>query len=123
MDRIRDARRYLEAGGVGARSKAISRASEALVELGCSLDGQTEGESGRPLAQLHEYMQWRLVEATIHQNAEPLNEVLSLLSTLSETWQETKPEQRPAAPAAQPHWHEDPAKEANQPAASECWTT
>jgi flagellar secretion chaperone FliS len=122
MDRIRDARQYLEAGDAGARSKAISTASEALIELGCSLDRQAGGELSRRLAQLYEYMQWRLVEANFHQSVEPLNEVLSLLSTLSEAWQEIRLEPRPAAPASQPHWCEYPSTEASQPAASECWT-
>ena len=123
MDRIRDARRYLEAGDVGARGKAISRVSEVLVEFGCSLDHQTGGELDRPLAQLHEYMQWRLLEATTHQDVEPLNEVLRLLSTLSEAWQEIQPEPLPAAPADQSRWFEDSAPEAGQPAALECYTT
>jgi flagellar secretion chaperone FliS len=123
MDRIRDARQYIEAGDAGARSKAISTASEALAELGCSLDYQAGGELSRRLAQLYEYMQWRLVEANFHQSAEPLNEVLSLLSTLSEAWQEIKPEPRAAAPDAPPNWYEYPSTEsAGQPAAAECWT-
>jgi flagellar protein FliS len=123
MDRIRDARRYLEAGDAVARSGAISTASEALAELGCSLDHQAGGELSRRLAQLYEYMQWRLVEANFHQSAEPLNEVLSLLSTLSEAWQTIKPEPRAAAPDAQPNWYEHPSTEAaGQPAAAECWT-
>jgi flagellar secretion chaperone FliS len=122
MDRIRDARRHLEAGDAGARSKAISTASEALIELGSSLDPRAGGELSRRLAQLYEYMQWRLVEANFHQSAEPLNEVLSLLSTLSEAWREIRPEPRPAAPAAQPHIYDHSSTEAGQPAVSECWT-
>ena len=122
MDRIREARQYLEAGDAGARSKAISTASEALIELCSSLDLQAGGELSRRLAQLYEYMQWRLVEANFHQTAEPLNEVLSLLSTLSEAWQEIKSEPHPAAPAAQPYGYEYSSAEAGQPAASECWT-
>jgi flagellar protein FliS len=122
MDRIRDARQYLEAGDVVARSKAISTASEALGELACSLDHQAGGELSRRLAQLYEYMQWRLVEANFHQSAEQLNEVLGLLSTLSEAWQEIKPEHQSAAPAAQPLWHEDSPAEPGQLVTSECWT-
>jgi hypothetical protein len=67
-------------------------------------------------------MQWRLVEANFHQSAEQLNEVLGLLSTLSEAWQEIKPEHQSAAPAAQPLWHEDSPAEPGQLVTSECWT-
>jgi len=100
IDKIREAREHLEKGDIAARSKAISTASQALGELTASLDPQAGGEVSRRLAQLYDYMQWRLVDANFHQSAEPLNEVLGLLTTLSEAWQNIKLEPRVVAAAA-----------------------
>jgi flagellar protein FliS len=100
IDRVREAREHLEKGEVAARGKAISSASQAIGELHGSLDMAAGGEIARRLSQLYDYMQRRLLEASLHQSAEPLNEVLGLLSTLSEAWQAVRLE--PAAPAHQP---------------------
>jgi flagellar protein FliS len=97
IDRVREAREHLARGDVAARSNSISGACEALVELACSLNHEEGGEVSRRLAALYEYMQWRLVEANLKQSEEPLAEVLALLTTLLEAWQQVKI--RPAADA------------------------
>ncbi|HSW49115.1 MAG TPA: flagellar export chaperone FliS [Bryobacteraceae bacterium] len=108
IDRIREAREHLEKGDVAARSKAISVASQALIELSTSLDHQGGGEVSRRLAQLYDYMQWRLVDANFHQTAGPLDEVLGLLTTLSEAWHNIRLEPPPVArPAAEPRYLEE----------------
>ncbi len=111
IERVRETRGHLERSDVAARARSISVASQAIAELSASLDHQAGGEMSRRLAGLYDYMQGRLVDANYHQRAEPLNEVLGLLSTLSEAWQQIKPE-RPAqaAPAAaQPYAENRPA--------------
>jgi flagellar secretion chaperone FliS len=100
IDRIREARQHLASGDIAARSKAVSTASQALTELSSSLDHQQGGEMSRRLAQLYDYMQWRLVDASFHQSAGPLDEVLGLLTTLLEAWDQIRPEPQPAVPAA-----------------------
>jgi flagellin-specific chaperone FliS len=122
MNRIRDARRCLEAGDDGERAKAIAGAMEVLAEIARSINRRIGGGSDRPLAQLHEYMRCRLADATLHQSAEPLNEVLSLLSALSEVCPEIDSETFPVAHAAHSRWFEDSAAETGQPAPSECCT-
>jgi flagellar protein FliS len=112
IDKIREAREHLQKGDVAARSKSISVASQALGELAASLDHQAGGDVSRRLAQLYDYMLWRLVDANFHQSAGPLDEVLGLLTTLSEAWQQIKIEPRVApAPAGQLHYLEEPAAE------------
>jgi flagellar secretion chaperone FliS len=83
---VREARHHLEAGDVLARSRAISKAGQALLELTASLDFARGGEIAPRLAQLYDYMLRRLTEANFQQADAPLAEVLALLATLSEGW-------------------------------------
>lgn len=123
IDRIREAREHLEKGDIAARSKAIFVASQALSELDCSLDYAAGGELSHRLAQLYEYIVWRLLEANLQQSAEPLNEALGLLTTLFEAWQRIKPEPFTAVPsAADSPWLEEPPAEAAHQHASHSWS-
>ena len=122
MDRIREARHGLETGDAAARGKAICSAAQALAELASSLDHQAGGELSRRLAQLYEYMQWRLVEASRQPGVEPLNEVLALLGTLSEAWQTFKPHTHTPSPAPAFQWHAEHPGEAVYSGAAECWS-
>jgi flagellar protein FliS len=111
IDRVREARGHLEKGDIAARAKAISTASQAIGELHGSLNLEAGGEIARRLSELYDYMQRRLLEATLRQSIEPLDEVLGLLSTLSEAWQGARPEpvSPPVQPAAMPYLDESPA--------------
>lgn len=113
IDRVREAREHLEKGDIAARGKAISTAAQAIGELHGSLDFAAGGEIARRLSQLYDYMQRRLLDASLRQSAEPLNEVLGLLSTLSEAWQAVgiEPAAPAAAPAPLPYLDETPAPE------------
>jgi flagellar protein FliS len=123
IDRIREAREHLEKGDIAGRSKAISVASEALMELNVSLDHEVGGELSRRLAQLYEYIVWRLLEANVQQSAEPLNEALRLLTTLLEAWQGVNPEPPVAVPpAAGSPWIEAAPAEASYQRAFNSWT-
>src|ERR1700730_5700665 len=93
----RGARHHLANGEIAGRSRAITKASEILIELTTSLDHQRGGEISQRLGQLYDYMLHRLTEANFQQSDAPLTEVLGLLSTLSEAWEGLKPKERPAA--------------------------
>lgn len=110
IDRVRETRDHLERGDVAARAKSMSVASQAIAELTSSLDHQAGGEMSRRLASIYDYMQGRLVDANYHQRVEPLNEVLGLLSTLLEAWQQVRSERpaQPAPPAAPPYMEDRP---------------
>ena len=99
---VQDARRHLSQGNIQARSGAISRAMEILIELTSSLDREQGGELALRLAQLYDYMRSRLLDANLQQSDEPLAEVLSLLATLGEAWQAVEAQSRPAVEAAAP---------------------
>jgi flagellar secretion chaperone FliS len=102
---VRDARRKLAAGDIAARSRAITKACEILIELTQGLDHARGGEISLRLAQLYDYIQHRLIEANIQQNDAPLADALGLLSTLAEAWhtlRDREVQTKAAAPA--PAW-------------------
>ena len=112
---VQDARRHLSEGEIQARSSAVNRSMEILIELTSSLDRERGGELALRLAQLYDYMRSRLLDANVQQSDEPLAEVLSLLATLAEAWQavesQSRPAVEPAAPWAQPLPEAEPRTE------------
>jgi flagellar protein FliS len=99
---VQDARRHLAEGRIMERSKAITKASQVLIQLIAALDHQRGGEISRRLAALYDYMLRRLTEANFRQRDEPLAEVLSLLATLAEGWEGVRPAPKPEPAAANP---------------------
>lgn len=91
IDAVRAARRHLASREIGKRSREINRAWAILQELTCSLDYAQGGDLSVKLARLYAYMQARLIEGNVKQAAAPLEEVESLLTTLSEGWQAANP--------------------------------
>jgi flagellar secretion chaperone FliS len=117
-----EARRHLAAGRIADRSAAISKTCEIIAELASSLDHEQGGEISERLAQLYDYMQYRLVEANIKQADEPLAEVMALLGTLVEAWDglaAATPAPAPApAPALASPWQQAPLEPALAPASA-----
>ena len=92
------ARARLEAGDIAGRSREITKAQMALLELAGSVD-RSKGEIGDRLLALYEYMVGRLTEANIQQEDAPLAEVSRLLGTLQEGWSSIAEEREPALAA------------------------
>ena len=108
---VQEARRHLAGGQIMERSKAVTKATNVLIQLTVSLDHERGGELSRRLAALYDYMLRRLTEANYRQRDEPLAEVLSLLATLAEGWEGVRPAARPEPEAANP-WNPEPTPEA-----------
>ena len=72
----------------GAEADHLTRALEALVELGTSLDVENGGNIAENLANLYAYMSRRLLEGSSQDTGAAIDEVLSLASSLREGWQE-----------------------------------
>ena len=83
---VREAREHLRGGRIAERSRSISSAYEALHELLGSLRPEAAPELAGRLGELYCYMQQRLLDANLKQEDAPLTEVLSLLTTLAEAW-------------------------------------
>jgi flagellar protein FliS len=90
LDSVREARQHLAQGDIAARSQAVSRAVEILSELNGCLNHEIGGEVSQNLARLYDYLQRRLLQANFEQAEAPLVEVVGLLSTLLEAWQQVK---------------------------------
>lgn len=107
---VRDARFHLQKGDIAQRSRAINKAYGILTELSGALDHGRGGDLSTRLAQLYDYMQSRLLDANMQQSDGPLTEVLGLLATLGEAWDQTPPAAEPPADANV--WAATPAPEA-----------
>jgi flagellar secretion chaperone FliS len=88
---VQDARRSLAAGDIASRSQAISKTIVTLAELESSLDHERGGSISGKLAQLYEYMRFRLTSANMKQEDGPLAEVEALLNILDEGWRAIRP--------------------------------
>jgi len=118
-----DARHHLEAGDVRERSKAISKASGALLELAAALDFERGGEIAQRLARLYDYMLRRLTEANFKQLDAPLVEVLGLLTTLAEGWAAIQQAPESAEQEPDERWAPGPfSQESAAATSSQAWS-
>ena len=69
------------------RAHHVNRAHAILTELSLSLNHAAGGELSRDLAELYDYLQRRLTQASIEQSAEPISDVIRILGTLLEAWE------------------------------------
>src|ERR1700692_2100009 len=90
LEAVGCARVKLASGDIKARSAAVTKAIEILVELTSSLDYQRGGELSTQLAALYDYMQRRLIDANREQADAPLAEVEQILETVGEAWAQVK---------------------------------
>lgn len=94
------AKAALRSGEDLVRSRSITKAVSILGELMCSLDHEKGGEISANLKRLYSYMQQRLLLAHATKAAEPMDEVVGLLSPLLESWRQVSSNQ-PAVSADQ----------------------
>ena len=84
---VEKAQRHLERGEIKARSNQINRACMILAELQTAVDRETGGELAERLVALYDFAIRRLIDANVQQCGEPLIEVLGVLKTLHEAWE------------------------------------
>lgn len=87
LDAVRGAKQAIAAGDIAGRSKRITKAQEIIFELSSSID-RSGGDISARLIDLYTYMQRRLAEANVRQQAEPLIEIEGLLMTLLDGWKQ-----------------------------------
>ena len=90
IEKLKAAREHLERGEIAERARAIGHASQVVLELQGSLDGERGGPLAVELARLYDYIQERLVEANARQQREPIDECLRLLETVYLGWLECR---------------------------------
>ncbi|WP_339513073.1 flagellar export chaperone FliS [Pseudomonas sp. RL_15y_Pfl2_60] len=86
LTRIAQARGAMERGQVALKGELIGKAIGIVGGLRDGLDLQQGGELAANLDSLYEYMSARLFEANVKNQAEPLEEVASLLRNIKSGW-------------------------------------
>jgi len=75
-------------GDLAAEGQHTSRALEAIVELTTSLNMEEGGEVAKNLGSIYQYMFKRLTENMCSSSADHVQEVMQLVQTLREGWQQ-----------------------------------
>ena len=83
---LTEAKGAVESRDLVAKRRAISRALAIISELQSSLNFADGGEIAVTLDGLYTRMNGRLLEANMHIDAAPIDEVLGLLGPLRESW-------------------------------------
>jgi len=82
------------------RLKALNKAAAMIGELQTALDFEKGGEIAASLNQLYSYMLNRVWIANSKQDSAPIDEVLTLLSTLQSAWEQARIEYKSKPPGA-----------------------
>jgi len=75
-------------GDIRGRSEAISRALAIISELQSTLDIERGGDMAASLDDMYRYITQCVVQATVKNDAAPLDEARRLLETLRDGWQQ-----------------------------------
>jgi len=85
---LQEAREQLKRGDIEGRTRSLNRAIAIISELQASLNFESGGQIAMSLESLYSYMKTRIVASNFGQTAEPLDEVIPLLTMLRSAWQE-----------------------------------
>jgi flagellar protein FliS len=81
-----DARDAMMRRDIRARQQHLSRAMAIVSELQSTLDMETGGEVAEHLDKLYGFVRDRLIDASLKQDLQPLDEARRVLTTLREGW-------------------------------------
>jgi flagellar protein FliS len=87
IQRAEEAKRQIAAGSIENVHNNLIRAQEILGELRGALDMST-GAIAQNLDRIYEYLQHLLITANLQKAVQPIEECLSHLTTLRDTWKE-----------------------------------
>lgn len=82
------ARKAMEEKNIEKSHNNLIRAQHIITELMASLDMEIGGEVAQNLFRLYDYLHYRLVQANIKKDTAMIDEVLSHLRSLKETWEQ-----------------------------------
>jgi len=86
IERINMAKARMQAKDYAGKGQLISKAMEIIGGLRAFLDFEKGGELAAQLEALYDYMERTLMEASMRNDVEKLDEVLSLLRSVKEGW-------------------------------------
>lgn len=91
LERMIQARGAIERRDIALKGAMIGKATNIIGGLQGSLDRSQAPDYVDNLDRLYDYMQRRLLEANLKNDVTVINEVMDLLKTLRNTWQEIDP--------------------------------
>lgn len=83
---VRRAISALEEGSVAEKGMCLLKAHAIISEFMASLNREVAGEMGENLEGLYVFMLDQITVANVNNDPKPLNEIVSLLTTLKEGW-------------------------------------
>lgn len=87
IDFLKRAKGHLERGEIADKGIYISKAHAVIAELLNSLDVKAGGDLSRTLGSLYGFMMDQLMDAHLGNTVKPIDDVISLLSTLNGAWE------------------------------------
>lgn len=88
IEKIAFAKGFMERGNISEKGGHISWAISIIDGLKASLDLKSGGEIAQNLDDLYDYMTRRLARANIENNADILDEVISLMRSVKSAWEQ-----------------------------------
>lgn len=76
----------IDAKEIAKKGEYIGKLQDIIMELSNSLDFEVGGDIAKELSSLYDYMIYQTTQANIKINKDPLEGVLSVLTTLYEGW-------------------------------------
>jgi flagellar secretion chaperone FliS len=90
---LKDSIDHLAKKDIKNKNLSITKARNIIEELNNSLNTEIGGEFALHLRKLYFFMNRHLLQANLNNNAQAIREVIQLLSSLREAWQEAYNEQ------------------------------
>ena len=103
---LKTATQYLEKNDLANKGMYIAKAQDIIDELNNSLNMNEGGEIAVNLRKIYNFLYFYLVKANLSKNKKMIDEVINILSSLKEAWEqinlnEAVAEQKGEAPAVQ----------------------
>ena len=94
IDALKQAQSAMANGNMAEKGKLILRVNDIINQFLASLDHEVGGEIAENLEGLYRFMLDQLLLGNVHNDARPIDSVISLLTTLKAGWEEAISTQR-----------------------------
>lgn len=88
IESMLQAKGHIESKAIQDKNKSLSRAGRIAIGLQSALDLEKGGELARNLHELYGYVSRRLVHVNAYNDLKVLDEILSLVTEISQAWSE-----------------------------------
>lgn len=87
IDNLNHAIEYIQTGDIEKRNAQCKFVSRIITELNVALDFEKGGDIALNLSRIYNYVNRKIAKANARNVADPLKEIIFLLSELKEAWQ------------------------------------